>query len=123
MNKVPHVILAEDEDLVAMSLCIALEDAGCRVTVTHNGLEALQMDETDPADVLVTDMRMPVMDGSTLIRMIRHRRSSLPVVVMTGYSDGLPKEEANRLVLLRKPFAPDTLSRSVQSLLADDGAS
>ncbi|SMH39430.1 response regulator [Azospirillum agricola] len=121
MNKVPHVILAEDEDLVAMSLSIALEDAGCRVTVTHNGLEALQMDEADPADVLVTDMRMPEMDGATLIRMIRRRRSTLPIVVMTGYSDGLPREEANRLVLLRKPFAPDTLAWNVQSLLAGTG--
>lgn len=117
MDASPHILIAEDEDLVALALAGMLEDHGYRVTVAHNGLEALELDESDPAALLVTDMRMPVMDGNSLIRLIRQRRSGLPIVVMTGYSDSIPREEPGRLVVLTKPFMTGALLKAIENLL------
>ncbi|HYF89992.1 response regulator [Azospirillum sp.] len=114
----PHVLLAEDEDLVAMVVAEVLESEGFRVTVTHNGLAAVEADATDPADLLLTDMRMPVMDGEALIRIIRQRRPDLPVVVTTGYSEHLPNEEPGRLVVLRKPYSLSALIPAITALLS-----
>lgn len=113
-----HVLLAEDEDLVAMVVAEILEAEGFRVTVTHNGLAAVEADAADPADILLTDMRMPVMGGEALIRMIRQRRPDLPIVVMTGYSEHIPVEEPGRLMVLRKPYAVSALAPAIRAFLA-----
>ncbi|QCG92956.1 response regulator (plasmid) [Azospirillum sp. TSA2s] len=118
MRDSPHVLLAEDEDLVAMVVAEILESEGFRVTVTHNGLAAVEADAADPADLLLTDMRMPVMDGEALIRIIRQRRPDLPVVVTTGFSEYLPDEEPGRLVVLRKPYSLSVLAPVITALLS-----
>lgn len=116
MSSPLHIILADDEDLIAMTLADALEGEGFRVTVAHNGRQALDADAEDAADILVTDMRMPVMDGAELIRSIRLRRPDLPVIAITGYSESIPRNEKNRLVVLLKPFNLDTLLNTVRAL-------
>ncbi|WP_377810304.1 response regulator [Azospirillum sp. A29] len=70
----PHIILAEDEELVAAALAEFLETEGFRVTITHDGVQALEAEEKDAADLLLTDMRMPVLDGEGLIRSVRAGR-------------------------------------------------
>jgi CheY-like chemotaxis protein len=118
MRDSPHVLLAEDEDLVAMVVSEVLESEGFRVTVAHNGLEAIEADAADPADLVVTDMRMPVMDGAALIRILRQRRPDLPIVVTTGFSEHLPDEEPGRLVVLRKPYSLSALVPVITALLS-----
>ncbi|UKJ74461.1 response regulator [Azospirillum brasilense] len=118
MRESPHVLLAEDEDLVAMVVADFLESEGFRVTVTHNGLTAIEADAIDPADLLLTDMRMPVMGGEALIRLIRQRRPDLPVVVSTGFSEHIPVEEPGRLVVLRKPYSLSALVPVITALLS-----
>lgn len=118
MPEPAHVLVAEDEDLVAVVLAEILESHGFRVTVAHNGLQAYEADRNDPADLLLTDMRMPVMDGGVLIRLIRERRPNLPVIVMTGFSEYLPLEEPGRLIVVRKPFNFDALIRRIEELLS-----
>lgn len=113
-----HILLADDEELIAMTLADALESEGFRVTVAHDGRQALEAERKDAADLLITDMRMPVMDGGALIRAIRQRRPDLPVVAITGYSETLPAPERNRLVLLLKPFSLTALLDTVNALLA-----
>lgn len=87
----PHVLIAEDETLVALAMAFILESEGYRVTVACNGVEAVEADVDDPADILITDMRMPVMDGAALIRAIRERRPDLPIIVVSGFSEHLPR--------------------------------
>lgn len=116
-----HILLAEDEDLIAMTLADTLESEGFRVTVARNGREALEVQMRDEADILVTDMRMPVMEGAELIRSIRQRRPKLPVVAITGYSETLPPIEKGRLVVLHKPFSLNSLVNTVRSLSMSAG--
>jgi CheY-like chemotaxis protein len=109
--------MAEDEDLVALALCATLESHDYRVTVTHNGQEALDAARKDAPSLLLTDMRMPVMQGHELIARLRQNHPDLPVVVMTGYSDSIPDEEPGRLRVLLKPFPTGALVRAIQALL------
>ncbi len=112
-----HILVAEDEDLVAMTLAEILEAEGYRVTVTHTGQDAIDVDTGDPADLLITDMRMPTVGGEVVIRTLRDKRPNLPIIVMTGYSEQIPSEEPGRLVVLRKPFSMSIIARQVQALL------
>ena len=112
-----HILVAEDEDLVAMALAEVLKAEGFRITITHNGQEAIDADALDPADLLVTDMRMPILGGKALIETLRTKRPNLPVIVMTGYSEHLPDNELGRLVVLRKPFSMSTLVRHAEAYL------
>ena len=118
MHSLLHVIVAEDEPLVAATVGGILEESGYRVTLTGDGLEALEADQCDPADLLVTDLRMPRLDGVALVGRIRERRPHLPIIVMTGYSEAIPAEEAGRLVVIRKPFWGDQVNRALEAVLS-----
>jgi len=88
-----RVLLAEDGEDNQRLIAFHLERAGARVTVVANGQLALDAIESanaagEPFDVLVTDMQMPVMDGYTLARTLRARRSTLPVIALTAHAMG-----------------------------------
>lgn len=113
----PHIILAEDEELVAVALADFLESEGFRVTITHNGAQALEAEEKDAADLLLTDMRMPVLDGEGLIRTIRAGRPNLPIIATTGYSEFLPQEVPGLMLVMHKPYSFHALVDSIRALL------
>jgi len=102
---------------------MAMEDtlvcAGFRVTVMHNGREALEADARDRADLLLTDLRMPIMDGMVLIQRLRGGRSGLPVVVVTGTPPeggvaSIQSGDPGRTRLLVKPTLMEDLVTAVQ---------
>ena len=115
-----HVLLAEDESLLAMDVEELLTEAGYRVTVASNGLEALDAYAADPADILVTDIRMPGLDGLGLTAQLREKQPALPVVIMTGHM--LPSmvviapSEAKTTVFM-KPVPSSQLLEAVRASL------
>lgn len=120
-----HILVAEDEVLAAMALEDFLSFKGFRVTVAANGVEAIRHHERDPADALVTDLRMPKMDGQTLIREIRQRGATFPVVVMTGYlgqDSDLTSDRWKPLEIFSKPVNPRTICESLQRMLGQSEA-
>ncbi len=84
-----QVMFVDDEPRVLSGIERALmmtdEDWGCRFV--HSGQEALAMLEDLPADVVVSDMRMPFMDGAELLRQVRERWPSTIRIILSGYSD------------------------------------
>ncbi|MDQ2106105.1 response regulator [Azospirillum isscasi] len=117
-----HVLLAEDEVLVAMAMEDSLTRAGFHVTVTHNGRDALEADARDQADVLLTDLRMPIMDGMALIQRLRGDRPDLPVVVVTGTPPeggvaGIQSGNSGCTLLLVKPVSMADLVVAVQRVI------
>ena len=85
MHKPFRIIVVDDEKPQLEALCSLLEDEGYRVTGFSNPLSALTMLRTDVYDVLLTDLRLPGMDGIELIQHARELDSDLSAVLMTGH--------------------------------------
>ena len=104
-----RVLMAEDERLAAEVLEEGLVDAGFEVLAAPDGEAALALASSGARfDVLLTDLRMPRLDGRELIARLRAGRPELPVVVMTGYPPDGGKGELHDgsapLELLTKPI-------------------
>lgn len=117
-----HVLVAEDEVLVAWALRAILEEAGYQVTLAHDGVQALALQAQTPADVLLTDLQMPRLDGWALIRQLRAACPTLPVVVMTGAPDAGALDElrsatAAGTVIMTKPVSPRPVIAAIQTVL------
>ncbi|UEM04133.1 response regulator [Skermanella rosea] len=113
-----HVLVADDEAIAAMALERFLTRKGYRVTTACDGREALAIHRQDPADIVVTDMRMPRGGGHELIGNLRSTDDLLPIVVMTGYMS--PNEEeaipaGDRLVVMQKPIEVERLLEIIRS--------
>lgn len=81
-----RVLMAEDEGLAAEVLEEGLLDAGFEVLPARDGKAAMELFSAGAGfDVLLTDLRMPRLDGRELIAQLRAWRPDLPVVVMTGF--------------------------------------
>jgi CheY-like chemotaxis protein len=124
MEQTAHVLVAEDEALAALGMQLMLTRWGYRVTLAKDGLHAIECEEQDPpVDLLVTDLRMPRLDGRGLIRQLRIKYADLPVVVTSGYVSPeiayeLETQINRRIRVLCKPFDPADLRASVGALLA-----
>src|SRR3712207_9532696 len=81
-----RVLMAEDEPLAAEVIEEGLVEAGFEVLAANDGQAALELAANGANfDLLLTDLRMPRLDGKDLIARLRAERPDLPVVVMTGY--------------------------------------
>lgn len=84
------VIVAEDEDLIRTTLVRKIMKADPAVMIVgaaQDGKEALAMIADKQPDVLVTDIRMPIMDGMELIRTVHHHYPRLRVIITSGYAE------------------------------------
>jgi len=84
-NRHVNILLVDDEPLVRRSLSELLTLEGYVVTAATNGSEALNILRNYPADIIITDIKMPEMDGIKLLRNIKKERLDIPVIIITGY--------------------------------------
>jgi heterodisulfide reductase subunit A len=82
-----RIVVADDEEIVLSLLRDTLEDEGHAIEVAANGPEALKLIEASPPDLIITDIRMPHMDGIELASRARQLCPDLVVIFMTGYAD------------------------------------
>jgi CheY-like chemotaxis protein len=116
------ILVAEDEGLAAMAIEDELQREGYEVTLAADGQAALEAATAQPPDLLLTDLRMPRLDGAGLIRALRSTRPDLPVVVMTGYapSGGAASFRADgeaEVSLFAKPLDMDAVLAELRKLL------
>ncbi len=83
----PTILLAEDDDSLREVMAFNLEDAGFQVHAVANGEAALDAYDPDAIDVVVTDIRMPGIDGMELLERLLERDPSAVVVVVTAYGN------------------------------------
>lgn len=111
------VMLVDDEAHLRITASQTLELAGYAPDVHESAESALSALSTDFPGVLVSDIRMPGMDGMALLREVRHRDPDLPVVLITGHGDISTAVEAMRdgaWDFLEKPFAGERLVEVVR---------
>jgi DNA-binding response OmpR family regulator len=117
-----HVLLVDDSVSVRIELGDALRARKIRVRVAENGLLALSAALKRRPDVILTDVEMPVMDGWTLLRLVRARErlADVPVVFMTHLTDELSRLQGYRMGVddyLPKSMAADEIIARVQGVL------
>ena len=122
-----RVLVVDDEAGISSLLEDLLEADGYRVTTAPNGVAALARLEQETFDAVLTDIRMPELDGPGLYREIerRHPRLLARVAFMTGNiltEDTADFFAATGAPCVRKPFVRDDVLRVLQLVLAPDRA-
>lgn len=98
MHKVSATLLIiDDDEVVRESLAAYLEDSNFKVLQALNGLQDLQIFESEQPDLVICDLRMPQIDGLELIRRIRQTASETPIIVLSGAGVMSDAVEALRL--------------------------
>jgi two-component system chemotaxis response regulator CheY len=122
MSAHKHILVVDDAALVRLFYRDTLEQAGFTVAEALNGVEALEKLMSTPADLLILDINMPLMDGLTLLRKLRclpHPDCTVPVLITSTEATPYDKQsalEAGANFYLVKPVAPELLSRTAAML-------
>lgn len=116
------ILVAEDDENVAMFSCSALKDAGYKVYVAKNGKEALDLviKKNINIDLLLTDLVMPDMNGEELAHKIMENFPDIPVLFTSGYSDDLLKingQLKQKVNFLQKPYSITSLLKKIRDIL------
>jgi two-component system chemotaxis response regulator CheY len=115
------ILVVEDSVETRDSLTVLLELCGYDVVVANDGQQGLARALSDAPDLIVTDVRMPAVNGIEMLRELRKHPGyrPVPVVVVTGYSKDYANEAfaagADRVIA--KPLNPEHLLRLVDNLL------
>jgi signal transduction histidine kinase/ActR/RegA family two-component response regulator len=113
------VLLVDDEDLVRFATGEMVRDLGHKVAEAGSGAEALELLRDGlEVDAVITDYKMPRMDGSELARHIHETHPSVPVLIITGYTGIV--DDALKLPRLDKPFGQAELAAAIGNLFPDD---
>jgi len=116
----PRVLVVDDEERMAAVVAGALERGGWECVVRDSGESALAEVERREPDVVVTDWKMPGMDGVELLRQLKARWPRLPVILLTAYASVRAAVEAMRqgaIDYVAKPFDNDELRAAVARAL------
>lgn len=114
------ILVAEDDRALNKLVCTALEGSGYRAVSCPDGLQALAAFEENGADMLVTDIMMPGLDGFGLAERVRKSDKKIPILFMTALDDKPAKLRGYALGAddyVVKPFDPDILLLRVGALL------
>ncbi|MGE3148349.1 MAG: response regulator [Pseudorhodoplanes sp.] len=122
-----RVLIAEDEESLRLLVARGLSTAGHDVVGARDGGEALETltREEGHFDLLLTDIKMPIMDGIALALTVSRDYPALPILLMTGYAD--QRERAHGLEALihdvvSKPFSLDQIRNAVNDALSASAA-
>jgi two-component system, cell cycle sensor histidine kinase and response regulator CckA len=117
------ILVVEDEALIRETLHIVLKRMGHVVLEARDGAEGLTVSRNfnGRIDLVISDVRMPKMDGLTMVRLLKAKRPSMKVLLISGYSAGsVPNDWMKNF--LHKPFPPAVIEQKVQEMLACDQA-
>ena len=105
-----RVLVADDDPAVLGLVAELLEEGGYAVKTASDGATALAAAESDPPDLVVSDVMMPRLDGLTLASRLRQR--GIPVVLMSAVVERLPRRG---VAIVTKPFDLDDLLAAVRT--------
>jgi CheY-like chemotaxis protein len=108
-----HVLVVDDDPVVLESLGLLVNHIGHSVETAQNGSDALGKLETSQFDLVLTDAKMPGMNGSQLAREIKLRKPNLPIILISG--SPIPRTSPDCVCSLRKPFSLTELNAAITS--------
>jgi PAS domain S-box-containing protein len=118
------ILVVDDEEFILDTARQTLEDAGYRVITAQGGEQAIEvMDRNgDQVEAIITDLRMPEMNGFDLIRRLRPRFPNVPIIAASGMADGRTDDavQAGAQTFLAKPFTAEKLQGTLQDVMYED---
>jgi len=121
MSALRKVLVVDDDPVVGKSFDRVLTGKGYSVVTAHDATEALARLREAEVDLVVTDIRMPGMDGLELAETVRSRRPWTPVLIVTGYGDAAAEARAKAAgvtAFLHKPLSPEMITDGTEQALA-----
>lgn len=116
LDKKPKILLVDDEVEITELLGDVLRIRGFDVAEANSGSEAVEKAESADFDVVITDIRMPDMDGLQLMDVLKNRHPKLGFIVISGYSVYSEAEilKKGAYCFLHKPVSPVSIIESLQ---------
>lgn len=114
------VLIVDDDPQIRLALKEAIQRLGYNTALCDSGSDALEKLRQSSYSLVVTDMKMPWMDGLTLLREIRSRIGNLPVLIITGFGtieNAVETMKEGATDYLLKPFSFDTLKKTFESIM------
>ena len=111
------ILLVEDNEQVRDFAYEILRDSGCDVIKANDAAEALETLDSQPIDLMLTDIVMPGQSGIQLANQVRKTRPNLPIILVTGYSNEM-LEGGVDYPFIAKPFTATELKGAIESALA-----
>lgn len=121
-----HVCVIDDDDAMRDSLAFLFDTAGIAVRTFESAAAFLAVLPTENPTCIVTDIRMPEMTGTDLLRRLREQSNRVPVIVITGHGDIALAVEAMKLGavdFIEKPFGDEVLLGAVRAAIERRGTS
>jgi CheY-like chemotaxis protein len=115
------ILVVDDEPILRLTFSLVLERTGATVHVAEHGLDALDVLERERIDVILSDKQMPQMDGLTLIKTLRERGNTAPVIFFVNGVASENPAEMERLgvtAMVTKPLHPADLVKVLTSVVA-----
>jgi excisionase family DNA binding protein len=116
----PRILVVDDEEAVRDLIARSLSGAEYDVDTAEDGATAVERLQSNDYDLLITDLKMPGMDGLSVIREARRKSADMPIIIITGFSTEASAIEAINLGVsgyLTKPFRlPRVLAATARAL-------
>jgi len=115
-----NILIVDDEQSYRQLLSLVFEGDGHAIRTASNGREALELLHREPADVVISDVRMPDMDGIEMLSSVRETQPDLGVILMTAFASVETAREAFKLGaddFIQKPFDVEELKLIVKKTL------
>lgn len=122
MARKGSLLIVDDEELIRWSLCEHLKAEGYQVQEAADGLAALEAIDANVPDLVISDLKMPRLDGMGLLRKLKERDDPLPVIVLTAHGAVESAVHATQLgarAYLTKPFDLREVSIQVHRVLEE----
>jgi DNA-binding NtrC family response regulator len=121
-DKMPERILVVDDEpnMLRLLKTILMDKTGYEVTTTNNPLEVSKLLQEDHFDLVITDLKMPLVDGIDLIGIIKKIDAAMPIIVITAYGTIETAEEAiqkGAYDFITKPFRKETILITIKRAL------
>lgn len=119
-EKLTHIFFVDDEPRVRKVVSETLEQLDVKVTCFAGGVECLDKMQSQTCDLLITDLKMPGIDGLELMKNARNIAPWMPVLVITGYGDiptAVESVKSGAVDFIEKPLELETFLRKIKSIL------
>jgi two-component system, chemotaxis family, chemotaxis protein CheY len=120
---VARILVVDDDNAIRLLLRSMLERRGHSVVEAENGAEGLQYYRAAPADLVITDIQMPVMDGLQLIKALRDDFPTAKIIAISGEKGGLAAAQLLSQGTFEKPLYMQEFLDAVQKFASAPGTS